>query len=37
MSFEDSFGAYTREDLQEALRSIDLEKNPEITPPSRRS
>jgi hypothetical protein len=29
MSFEDSFGAYAREDLQEALRSIDLEKNPE--------
>jgi len=28
MSFEDSFGAYTREELQEALRSIDPVKNP---------
>jgi hypothetical protein len=29
MSFEDLFGAYTREELQAALRSIDPKKNPE--------
>ena len=29
INLDDAFGAYTREELQEALRSIDPEKNPE--------
>lgn len=27
-NFEDTFGGYTREQLEEAIRSIDPEKNP---------